>query len=93
MQLKITIEIWRKKEWYIARCPELDFVSQGKTAGEARYNLYEVMEIQFEEMAVLGTIEDYMTECGYELENQSYISRTEMVGFENSFFEIAACQR
>jgi predicted RNase H-like HicB family nuclease len=54
MQLKITIEIWRKKEWYIARCPELDFVSQGKTASEARYNLYEVMEIQFEEMADNG---------------------------------------
>ena len=51
------------------------------------------MEIQFEEMAALGTIEDYMTECGYELENQSYISQAEMVGFEKSFFEIAECQR
>jgi predicted RNase H-like HicB family nuclease len=31
MNLNITIEIWQKGAWFIAKCPELDFVSQGKT--------------------------------------------------------------
>ncbi len=93
MQLKITIEIWQKGKWHIARCPELDFVAQGKTADEARKNLYEVMDIQFEEMLSLGTIEDYLIECGYIHENQMYIPQIEMVGFEKSFIEFAECQR
>jgi hypothetical protein len=25
MQLKVTIEIWQKGEWYVATCPELGF--------------------------------------------------------------------
>lgn len=29
MELKMTIETWSKGAWYIAKCPELDFVSQG----------------------------------------------------------------
>jgi predicted RNase H-like HicB family nuclease len=60
MDLKITIEIWQKGRWYVARCPELDFVSQGATQTEARHNLLEVIQIQFEEMNVLGTLEDYL---------------------------------
>lgn len=56
MNLKFTVEIWDKGQWYVARCPELDFVSQGPTAEEARRNLLEVIQIQFEEMARLGTL-------------------------------------
>jgi len=51
------------------------------------------MDIQFEEMLSLGTIEDYLIECGYIHENQMYIPQIEMVGFEKSFIEFAECQR
>jgi predicted RNase H-like HicB family nuclease len=63
MDLKVTIEIWQKDRWYVARCPELDFVSQGLTQSEARRNLLELIQIQFEEMTALGTLEDYLLEC------------------------------
>lgn len=56
MHLNVTIEVWEKEKWFVARCPELDFVSQGKTRDEARNNLLEVMEIQFEEMADMGRL-------------------------------------
>lgn len=36
MALKITIEVWRKGKWLVAKCPELDFASQGKTHDEAK---------------------------------------------------------
>lgn len=39
MNLKFTVQIWDKGPWYVARCPELDFVSQGSSPEEARHNL------------------------------------------------------
>jgi predicted RNase H-like HicB family nuclease len=54
--LKITIEFWQEGNLYIANCPELDMLAQGYSLDEARKNLYEVIEIQFEEMKELGTL-------------------------------------
>ena len=70
MIIPITIEIVKKGMWYIARAVELDFVTQGRTADEAKKNLFEVIEIQFEEMNKLGTLEDYLKECGYEIDEK-----------------------
>ena len=53
--LKITIEFWQEGNLYVANCPELDMLAQGYSLDEARKNLYEVIEIQFEEMKELGT--------------------------------------
>jgi predicted RNase H-like HicB family nuclease len=69
MQLNLTIELWKKGRWYVARSPELDFVSQGKTGEEARRNLEEVIRIQFDEMTEMGTLEEYLKECGFEIKN------------------------
>ena len=55
MDINITIEVWQKGKWFIAKCPELDFISQGKTREEAKKNLLEVIQIQFEEMSQIGT--------------------------------------
>ena len=82
MELKMTIEVWEKGTWYIAKSPELDFVSHGESPEEARINLLEVVEIQFEEMSELGTLEDYLQECGYKLEDDIAIPMSEMIGFE-----------
>ena len=70
MIIPITIEIVKKGMWYVARAVELDFVTQGRTADEAKKNLFEVIEIQFEEMTKLGTLEDYLKECGYEIDEK-----------------------
>jgi len=66
MELNITIEIRKKGNWYLARTPELDFISQGRTREEAKKNLLEVAKIQFNEMKEMGTLEDYLLECGSE---------------------------
>jgi len=89
MQLKATIQIWQKGEWYVATCPELDFVSQGASPEEARRNLLEVIEIQFEEMTALDTLEDYLLECGYVEENGTLLPQSEMVSFEKSAVQVA----
>ncbi len=60
LKLPVIIESWKKGLWYLARAPELDFISQGKTPEEARKNLLEVISIQFEEMKNMGTLEEYL---------------------------------
>jgi predicted RNase H-like HicB family nuclease len=82
MNLQLSIQVWRKGTMFIATCPELDFISQGCTRDEARENLLEVIEIQFEEMSEMGTLEEYLEECGYMLQKNTAISQSEMVSFE-----------
>jgi len=62
MRFQITIEVWKKGKWFIAKASELDFVSQGKTFEEAKRNLLEVIKIQFREMGEMGTLEEYLSE-------------------------------
>jgi len=49
LNLQFTIEVWKKGNWYLAKTPELDFISQGRTSEEAKKNLLEVVRIQFTE--------------------------------------------
>ena len=79
MDINITIEVWQKGKWFIAKCPELDFISQGKTREEAKNNLLEVIQIQFEEMSQIGTLDEYLTECGYEKQNNKIIPKTHFI--------------
>jgi len=88
MQLRFSIQIWKKGPWFIAKCPELDFISQGKTRDEAQKNLLEVIEIQFEEMSEIGTLKDYLEECGYELSEDLAVPQAEMIGFEKLDMQI-----
>ena len=81
MQLRFSIHFWRKGSWFIAKCPELDFVSQGRTKDEAQKNLIEVIEIQFEEMSRMGTLAEYLEEAGYEMKDGVALPQAEMVGF------------
>ena len=45
---QLTAVIEREGDGYLATCPELDVVSQGKTVEEARLNLVEAVEGFFE---------------------------------------------
>ena len=65
--LVITEEIWKEGNTYIAYCPELDVVSCGKSIEEAGKNLLELIEIQLEETARLGTLKTFLEEAGYDL--------------------------
>ena len=84
MRLPRTIEILRRGDWFIARTPELDFISQGRTPDEAKSNLFEVMQIQIAEMKEMGTLEEYLFECGFGLSTPDNIQYPEFVGFEKA---------
>jgi len=84
MKIQITIEVLKKEKWYLARAPELDFVSQGRTKEEAKKNLLEVVKIQFAQMREIGTLEDYLLECGFEVRGEEIISKIELMERERS---------
>jgi predicted RNase H-like HicB family nuclease len=89
MQLKATIELWQKGKWYIAKIPELDFIAQGRTIEEAKKNLNEVITIQLAEMKEMGTLEDYMAECGFVIKGDSIEPENEIIGFEKQIVQVA----
>ena len=65
--LVVTEEIWKEGNMYTAYCPELDVASCGRNIEEARNNLLEVIEIQLEETAQLGTLKTFLEDAGYDL--------------------------
>lgn len=89
MKLEIFIEVWKKGQWFLARAPELDFISQGKTAEEARKNLIEVISIQFEEMRNMGTLDEYLFEYGFEIKNKELVPQSEMISLEKSVIMVS----
>jgi predicted RNase H-like HicB family nuclease len=88
VKLRVIIEVLKRGNWYLARAPELDFISQGKTPEEAKKNLAEVIKIQFKEMKEMGSYEEYLLECGFEAKGDELIPDTEMVGFEKSMVSV-----
>ena len=88
-KLYVTIEVWQKGNLYLASSPELDFISQGNTFEEAKKNLLEVIKIQFEEMTELGTLKDYLEECGYEKKDNFFVANNEMVAMEKHSLQVA----
>ncbi|MGR3310218.1 MAG: type II toxin-antitoxin system HicB family antitoxin [Candidatus Brocadiales bacterium] len=89
MNLQLIIELWKKGSWFLARAPELDFISQGKTPEEAKRNLIKVIGIQFEEMKDMGTLEEYLLECGFEIKGDELTPQGEMIGFEKSVISVS----
>ena len=45
---QLTAVIERDDDWFVATCPEVDVVSQGKNIEDARSNLLEAVELFFE---------------------------------------------
>jgi predicted RNase H-like HicB family nuclease len=47
--LHLTVLVTQEGDWYVARCLEIDAVSQGATAESALANLRDVVEVYLEE--------------------------------------------
>ena len=60
----------------------MDVASCGLTPDEAKKNLKEVIEIQLEETAKLGTSNDFLSEAGYVIEDEVLKTEKKIVGFE-----------
>ncbi len=71
-----------RRRQFTSYCPELDIASCGNTPEGAKKNLREVIEIQLEETAKLGTLNDFLAEAGYIVEDKVLKTEKKIVGFE-----------
>lgn len=49
LQSGLHVIIWKEKNWFVARCLEVEIASQGKTKKEALKNIEEAIELYFED--------------------------------------------
>lgn len=83
MKIRLTEEVWKEGNMYVAYCPELDIPACAETLESARNNLKEVIAINLEETKRMGTFEQFMQEAGFDLEQSNDVLsiRKELVGF------------
>jgi len=85
-----TVEIWTVGGMFTACCPELDVASCGHTSEEAKKNLRVAIEIQLEETAKLGTLNDFLAEAGYVVEDKVLKIEKKIVEFEELSISVGA---
>jgi predicted RNase H-like HicB family nuclease len=56
--LDYTVVVWKEKEGYVSKCPELGVASCGNSISEAMENLKEAVELYLENAEALGILED-----------------------------------
>jgi predicted RNase H-like HicB family nuclease len=55
--MQLTVAVMHEAPWYVARCLDVDVVSQGETVDEALANLKEALELYFEDRTMPESIE------------------------------------
>lgn len=75
---------------FTAYCPELDVASCSHTSEEAKKNLRVAIEIQLEETAKLGTLNDFLAEAGYVVEDKVLKIEKKIVEFEELSISVGA---
>ena len=81
MKLRLTEELWREGNMYVAYCPELDIPSCGHSVDQAKSNLKEVIVIHLEEAEKQGRLTELLESAGLDEIGGALSSRKELVGF------------
>ena len=65
MKLKLPALIKKEGAWYVACCPVLDVVTQGKTQAQAKKNLVDALYLFLTSCYERGTLDDVLKESGF----------------------------
>ena len=74
--------VFREGKTYVAYSPELDVSSCGETVDQARQNLKTAVRLFVEEADKMGTLDDILTESGYQKDDSGRWSPPRMVAVE-----------
>ena len=61
MKYTFSVVVHKEKKYYVAECPEVGTVSQGKTIEEAIKNLKEATELYLQEFPIKKTTKPYVS--------------------------------
>jgi len=76
MKIDYTVHIWQEGDQFVAHAMPLDVMSSGPTPEAARNALEEAVRLFLLTARDHGTLEEILTEAGYELQNGSWLSPT-----------------
>jgi hypothetical protein len=85
MKLRFSEELWKEGDMFVSYAPELDIAACGETVEQAKRNLIEVVQINFDEMRKLGTLDTFLREAGFNptVEEKKIVKLDkELIGFE-----------
>lgn len=64
--VSFTVHVWKEGQKYVAYVPELDVASCGDSVAHAKARLREAVALFLEGASRMGTLEDILTEAGFE---------------------------
>lgn len=73
ISFSLPVSILREGSSFIAYTPALDLSTSGSTFEEAQKNFKEIVNIFFQELIEMGTLEDVLKEMGWQKENNNFI--------------------
>ncbi|MFQ5646903.1 MAG: type II toxin-antitoxin system HicB family antitoxin [bacterium] len=66
IKTRLQVDFFKEGKVFVAYCRALDLSSCGDTFEEAKNNFEEAMQIFFDEIVKMGTLEDVLMECGWQ---------------------------
>jgi hypothetical protein len=85
MKVRFSEELWKEGGMFVSYAPELDMAACGESAEQARRNLLEVVQINFEEMRKMGTLENFLDAAGFDSSGEPDTAvqlDKQLIGFE-----------
>ena len=74
MNIEYNVQIWKEGNQFIAHAMPLDVMSSGMTPEEAKNALKEAVHIFLDTLRDMGTMEEVLDECGYEISGENWVS-------------------
>jgi predicted RNase H-like HicB family nuclease len=71
--VSFTVHVWKEGGKYVSYVPELDLASCGDSVAHARKRLREAVALFLEGASRMGTLEDILTEAGFEKHGNTYL--------------------
>ena len=71
--LNLPVSFLRESDQFVAYTPALDLSTSGHTLEEAKKNFTEAVELFFDEVISMGTLEDVLLDLGWQKQEHSFV--------------------
>ena len=69
----LPVSFLRESDQFVAYTPALDLSTSGHTLEEAKKNFTEAVELFFDEIVSMGTLEDVLLDLGWQKKEHSFV--------------------
>lgn len=71
--LNLPVSFLKEADQFVAYTPALDLSTSGSTLEEAKNNFTEAVEIFFDEIVQMGTLEDVLLDLGWKRQDKDFL--------------------